>query len=225
MATFLQLVNDIERESGTIQKGARLATVANPPARQEKIVEWVREAWILIQNSRSDWKWLTAEFEGLLAVSTARYASDALEIGNFSRWMQPSADNRLTIYDPLIGKSEEAPIHWITWAEYRARWDRGTHDANRPVEVAMAPDGRLCFGPTPDKAYVVRGEYYRTAQVLTDDADLPLCPADHHNVIVWRALMLLGDHDEGVPVVAQAQAKYQAAYRALVDNSCDKVTL
>lgn len=226
MATFLNLVNDLERESGTIQKGSRLSTVANAPARQEKMVEWVAEAWRLIQLDRSDWPFMRLEFEGPLVAGTARYSGASLGITNFSRWARPTWDYEpFTVYDSAIGRNDEQRLHYIQWLAYKDRWDRGVHDYQRPTEVAVAPDGRLCVGATPEKGYRLRGEYFCTAQILNADTDVPLCAEEHHNIIVWRALMLLGDHDESPVTVATAKSKYDASLRALVNASMEMVTL
>ena len=105
MATFLQLVNDLERESGTIYKAQRLSTVIDAPGRQEKMVAWVREAWHIIQTSRSDWPWLVKEFSASLVAGQARYTALELGIANFAGWPRKSGD--FTIYDPVVGQQEE----------------------------------------------------------------------------------------------------------------------
>lgn len=226
MSTFLELVNDLERESGTIHQGGRLATVIDAPGRQEKMVEWIVEAWRMIQLARADWPWRRGEFEGVLTPGQARYTPAQLGITTFAGWVKPTPDHDpFTIHDPAIGRKEEQALRVIGWPQFKAVWDRGVHDSNRPCNVSIASDLRLCFGPTPDKAYAVRGEYVRSAQVLAANDDVPLCPADHHHVILWRAVMLMGDHDEAPAVVSTATAKFQRAYRDLVDASLPEVSL
>lgn len=225
MATFLQLVNDLERESGTIQKGSRLATVANAPARQEKMVEWVAEAWRLIQIERADWPWMRCEFEGPLIPGMSRYNGMALGITDFSRWVNRARYEPYTLYDPLLGRKDEHRLRFIGWREFKERWDRGVHDAQRPTDVAVSPDGKLCVGATPDKPYTLRGEYHCAAQVLVANSDVPKLPEEHHGIIVWRALMLLGEHDESPFTIATAKSKYDSGLRALVNASMEEVTL
>src|SRR3546814_17238178 len=58
MVTLLSLVNDTERECGTVSQTSRLSTVAGARGRQEKIVAHVIEAWRLIQSERTDWPWM-----------------------------------------------------------------------------------------------------------------------------------------------------------------------
>ncbi len=226
MATFIQLVNALERESGTIQKGSRLASVANAPNRQEKMVEWIVEAWRMIQTSRSDWPWMRREFEAPLIIGQARYTGTAMGLGDFARWAR-TADGYtpFTIYDPAIGRADETELRQTGWQHWKVTWDRGVHDGNRPIDVSVDMDSRLAFGPTPDKAYMVRGGYHRSAQILASDGDVPICPADFHDIIVWRAMMLLGEHDEAPVVISTATAKFQRLYRDLIDASIESVTL
>lgn len=221
MATFIQLVNDLERESGTIYQAQRLATVSNAPGRQEKMVEWVREAWRLIQTSRSDWRWMKAEFEGVLVPGQRRYSAADLGITDFASWMRPASRNLsyFSLYDPAIGASDETSVLPLQYDDWRMRWDRGVHVAGRPSQWSVDSGNRLCVGPKPDRAYVFRGEYRRSAQTLTNDSDVPLCPEDFHAAILWRAMMLMAGHDEATNAYAHAQSLFTSMFRGMVDDS------
>ena len=89
---------------------------------------------------------------------------------------------------------------------------------------AEAPDGRLCVGPAPDKAYVLRGQYRRKAQVLAADADTPIIPDDFHNAIVRQALLNMIDSDEGYDALAPKAAKYAQVHQALVIDQTPQVS-
>jgi hypothetical protein len=63
----------------------------------------------------------------------------------------------------------------------------------RPIYVAIEPSTRsLLLGFTPNDVYWVSGEYYRTPQVLTVDADTPIMPERYHMAIVYRAMIKYG---------------------------------
>lgn len=219
---FLQLVNSLERESGTVFKNQRLGSVINAPGRQEKMVAWVVEAWRLIQTSRSDWRWMRREFEAPLVAATARYDAASLGITDFSHWVPD--DDAYTVYDPDQPRAD-VELCLLPFDRWKARWVRGAHDAQQPREIAFDYDNRLCVGPKPDKAHILTGEYFRVAQTLAADADVPICPSEHHMTIVWRALMLLGDHDEAPAAVSTGKAKYEACLRTLVDSTMEQCTL
>tara|TARA_R110000868_G_scaffold34552_6_gene124776 strand:+ start:256 stop:936 length:681 start_codon:yes stop_codon:yes gene_type:complete len=225
MSTLKELVNDLERESGTIYQAQRLTTVASPVGRQEKMVEWTIEAWRLIQTARTDWPWMRKEFQSVLIPNQRMYSAADLSITDFANWERATPSYApFTLYDTALTQSDERELAFITYQTWKAKWDRGIHDAQRPIDYAIDSERRLCVGGKPDKAYVIRGAYRRKAQMLALDTDVPILPEEHHNIILWRAMMLMGGHDEAVNVVAHAQSIYNRLHRDLVNDSTEPVT-
>lgn len=224
MATLIELVNHLERESGTIYQAQRLTTVAAPVGRQEKMVEWIIEAWRLIQTSRTDWPWRRRDFAHALTIGQNRYTAADLGITDFAGWAK-ATDNfsPFSIYDPDVGQEDERELWPISLHRWFTGWNRGVHDAARPSEYAIDDQRRLCIGPKPLKAYTLRGFYIARAQMLAADADEPICPEDHHMTIVWRALMLMGAHDEALNVVAYAQSLYAQCIRSMMADMDEQV--
>jgi hypothetical protein len=222
MPTLLQLTQSLERESGTIYQNQRLRTVVGAAGRHEKMIEWIIEAWRIIQMARADWPWMRREFSHALVTGTARYTPAALGITDFSRWAL--GDPGFAIAPP-DNPSVMQDLRSAPFAQWKAKWTRGVYDPMQPQDFAVDYDGRLCFGPTPDKAYIVSGEYYRSAQILSADSDVPILPSDHHMAIVWRAVMLMGDHDEAPAAVATGKAKYDQALRNLIDTAMPEAYL
>lgn len=221
MTTFLELCNAVERESGTVSKGMRMTDVTAPPTdRQDKIVNWVRDAWKLIQASRADWTFLVGEFSEALTIGQRKYDPVAdWAIPRFSDWVVDNPEYEpVTIYDPALGAATESELSHASYEYWRQVYDRGSPQVQRPTVYAVGRNRELCFGDTPDKAYVVRGEYRKEAQVLAINADVPDMPTDYHDVIKWRALMLLGDHDEAPITIASAQSKMAGFYSGLVQR-------
>lgn len=225
MATFLQLVNDLERESGTVYQAQRVVTVTAPAGRHEKMVEWVREAWSIIQMARTDWRWQKDEFTAALVPGQLRYDASDFGIADFAGWprQRERALSPFTIYDPAIGPRDENEIVPFDYDEWRRRWDRGVHDPLRPLGWAVDTKDRLCIGPASDNAYVIRGEYRCTKQILTADTDVPRCPVDFHPAILWRALMLMAAHDEATAVYNHANSVFIPIFRALVEDSAGQM--
>jgi len=226
MSTFLELVNAVERESGTVSKSQRLATVAGAPGRQEKIVEWTSTAWVQIQRARPDWAFMRAEASHELTVGQARYAAADLGVTDFAGWRR-EADGAtpFSIYDPAYGRADENRLHTVPFAHWRDTYDIGVHDALRPSAVAVDDQRRLCLGPTPDKAYILRFGYRRSIQRLTDDDDVPVMPDDHHEAIVWLAITLLAEHDEAGFQAGAAMIRYRDAYSAMVRDLTPEIEL
>jgi hypothetical protein len=213
MSTFLQLCADLTRESGAI--GTAPAAVTGQSGRQLKCVEWIAHAWVLIQNLYEDWYWMQGEVTAVaLTINDMSYTSADLGIATrFAAWkgdrpVERTAYYPWTIYDNAIGQSDEMPLREIPYAIWRTRYDRGSHDAQRPIEYALAPDGTIRFGPKPDKAYRVRGEYRKSAQVLAANGDTPELPERFHQIITRRAEMLMASADRAPDRLQTASMKY-----------------
>lgn len=189
--TFLELCKMVARESGTIT-GDYPVTVIGQTGRLLKIVKWVEQAWEEIQNKRNAWKFLTGTFEGETVDGLAYYAADDFGLDRLAAWPRDG----MTIYDDAIGTDDEGPLTYIEWADYREMYDRGTAVEEKPVHYSISPDNELYFGPVPDGAYIVRGEYRKAPQVLGNDDDEPDMPERFHRAIAWAALVYLAEHDE-----------------------------
>jgi hypothetical protein len=226
MSTFLQLVNDVERESGTVQRAQRLSTVVNPPTdRQEKIVKWTAEAWRQIQTGRTDWPWQRGDFSHALVVGQKRYTADELGITDFSRWARPTQTfSPFSLYQ-TGEQANERDLVFISYERWRKDFDRGTPENNTPIYFSFDYDGRICVGPPPDRTYILRGEYTRGAQILVADNDVPRCAPQHHGTIVWKALLLLAENDEATIQIQTAQRNFTAGLRDLINDRDEAITL
>lgn len=199
MATYLELAKKVARESGTIDPAA-ITSVTGLTGRPNKIVQWVEQAYTNIQNSRRDWGWLIEGFSQPLAQGTAVYTPASFNLTRFSNWV-PDKDcwyMPVTVYDPTIGTSDESAIIQIPHELWRTKYNRGDLSStywNRPTEWAISPRNEICFGPIPDKAYQVRGQYQKGPQTLATGSDIPEMPSRFHDMIVWEAIRLSMIHD------------------------------
>lgn len=199
MATYLELAKKVALKNGDVDPSA-ITAVTGLTGRPNKIVNWVAEAYTNIQNSRRDWGWLISSFQQPLVVGTAVYTAASFNITRFSNWV-PDKDcwyRPVTLYDPDIGTSDEGELRQISHDQWRTKYNRGdlsSDNWNRPTEWAISPRNELCFGPIPDKAYVVRGQYQKGPQTLQAAADIPEMPIRFHDMIVWEACRLSLLHD------------------------------
>lgn len=218
MSTFLELVQDTARQSGTLAGGVTLSSVSGVTGRADKLVYWVKRAWEDIQNQR-DWDFLKSSFEGSLSAGTECYTPVSFNLTRFKKWATDTAFwQTTTIYDPAIGRTDENTLTFIPYDVWRAKYDRGTHDQSRPIEYTISPSREICFGPTPDKTYTVRGEYWKSPQVLTANGDTPESPEHLHQIIVHRAMVLMGAGDESPLTVTLAQNEYRRLFVTMCEE-------
>lgn len=196
MATYLQLCQKVARDSGTIS-GTSPATVSGQTGRLGLIVAQVAEAWVQIQNLHAHWRWMRGEFSGTTTSGAGQYTNNSWALTDWAEWVHDEYDHRPhSIYLTATGVSDERVLIEIPWRRWREQFDRGTQTNSYPAYYAISPANEFCLGPTPDATYTVKGEYRKTVETLSANADEPNCPARFHDIIAWRALMLLAQFDE-----------------------------
>lgn len=206
MATFLELARKVARESGTVTGNLPLS-VTGQDGRLGKIVYWTADAWRQIQNRHNAWLWMRDEYQDTLSAGAAVYTAASF---NLTRWAAWVADHEsTTIYDQALGVVDERPLLFMPWGQYRRSYQRGLQQQNRPRHYSISPAGEICFGPTPDAAYVVRGEYRLAPQELVDNDDVPEMPARFHDLIAHLGLLLLAEHDEAGMHMVAAMRRYR----------------
>lgn len=209
MTTFLKLCQNVARKSGIVS-GVAPATVINQKDLLFSIVEYVNEAWNLIQIDQDDWLWMRKEFGSAATVTTSntpRYTGGgSWAISDFSEFR--INDNSYTIYDEEIGVADETGLAFLNYETWRKTYERGVRVPNRPSVYSVSPSGELCLGPVPDKAYRVRGEYHQEPQALAANEDVPGMPAKFHSIIEYEALLLLAEQEEAIVAMATAEKNH-----------------
>lgn len=219
MTSFLDICNDVARESGTFPDDPALSATASQTGREKQLTEWVKEAYETIQRSQPSWRWLHADFSGSLLSGTRNYAASALGISErFSHWvLWDEGDNSLTtIYKDSEGQNYESHITYVDYGTFRRVYGTGTHASatGKPTVFSVNYSDEMVFYPTPDAGYTVRGVYYKSPQLLSGDATEPEMPEGYHRLIKYGALVLLGTFDE---VTVQSPA-WRMAYATILSE-------
>lgn len=219
--TFLELCQKVARDSGTVAGVPSFTTVTAPAGRVAQVVDWVRDAWIDIQNERQDWLFMQKSFTSALQVGVNTYLPITFGIIDFAAFAPDTPYLRpITLYDPALGVADEGAIKQISYELWVQRWGRGSNDNNRPTEWALSPQREIKFGHTPDKAYIIKGYYRRSAQELVLDGDVPIMPTQFHRVIVAEAIRLMARSDEAFTVVQERTDQYtRLRYPLVLDQT------
>jgi hypothetical protein len=201
MSTYLQLCQDAATESGTVPNiGASPSSVEGQTGRLLKITNWVRTAYEQIQRE-NQWRWLNADFAGDTIANVREYNSAAMGITErFSRWIfdTPDAQSMFSVYLKASGRSDEGFLTFVDWNYFRQNVLVGgaASATGKPIYLTVDEQNRIQIYPIPDAVYTIRGRYRKSPQILTGNTDVPEMPDEFHSAIVWKALMLLGQHDE-----------------------------
>lgn len=226
MSTFLELSQKMGRESGTMS-GTNITTVTGQIGRELKVVNYVAAAWTQIQNLHASWRWMRSEFPAtaLTSASTARYTAASWSITDFAEWIN---EWRLpvSLYLNATGVSDDQTIRFVDFEDWYTAYGRGSQTNNRPTSWSISPDNEFCLGAIPDAVYRVKGFYRETPQVLAANGDIPNCPARFHDIIVWRAVQMLNEHDEAAVLsIGTANAKYREFLDALERDQLPRITI
>lgn len=223
---YLELCKKVGKTAKTIQGISNITTLVGATGRIADVAAWVSDAWVDIQNERNDWMWMRRRFNGPLTIGLSAYAFGDMGIARFAQWLPDIPGWRnVSLYDPAIGQQDEGHIEQIGYERWADMYDTGTHDAQRPTSWAIAPDGKIVFGPKPDKAYQVRGWYRVGPQILTNDTDIPEMPIHHHQLIVIEAIRLNARGDEAVIGIQVANDQYARLRGPLVREQTPMVSM
>ncbi len=186
--THLEIVKELVRLASISDSGGP-TTVVGQTGDYLKAVKYVASAHEEIQGMFFDWDflWGSATLETSADLATYTGASD------------------LGIWDVDRIYYGNLKLRRVVWQSYIPEEASGT-----PAWFTIRPDNRILIGPTPDAAYTITYDYYKSPKVLVGDGDVPDIPAQFHRVIVGRSLMLYGNFEAAPEAKVQGQELYMA---------------
>lgn len=216
MSNYLQLFQDAVRECGV--SSTVPATAQSQTGELARVAKWVIQSWTEIQASRTDWRWMRSEFTLSTSSGDDQYAySDCTDsiasatITRFARWL-PS---EFQIYLTSAGVGTQRWLTYYPWDQFKRVYKIGTQNNSAPVVASIDPRNNLRLGPKPDAAYTVTGEYQKSPQTLSANADEPEMPAQFHQLIVYKAMEKYAGYSGAAEVWARVQNEAQSLRLAL----------
>lgn len=205
--TFLELVRRACEESGTVPRAAP-DSVVGAQGIVAKWVRWVASAYADIQTAESSWKWLRSEGEGVLFSGQDRFSPVGLGAERFRTWR--TADDEgfplWSLYDPVLGIGDEQTVILENYGR-AARYARGEIQTGRPSLLAIDDQMNVFTWPRPDKIYHLVYAYNRAPQMLVNDLDVPEMPEQHHELIIYKALIKNLNFDQAMDQFAYWRAE------------------
>lgn len=189
--TFLELAQALRRECG--ESGSGPTTVSGQAGVYERLVNWIKQADMLIQNKWRNWNFLWNTGSVSVVLGTQDYAGPS-DIG----W-----------YDLDTFALDGNEIEVIPYARYRDSADRfTTMTASQPLYVVVLPNKQLRMVPTPDTSYTLTFDYFKAPTRLSANADESAIPSQFHDIIVARAMILYGNSENAPEIRQQGMEAY-----------------
>lgn len=214
--TFLQLCQRARQECGIPGDGP--TTVATDQRELKRLVAWVRQSWVEIQELRSDWEWMRKDFVFDTVAGQQVYAPDTdILLTDFASWRNNSFRSYLT----SAGYGSELVLsQFVSYSDFRDYYLLASRRLmqGRPIEVAIQPNKSLCLGPTPNDIYTVSGEYYKVPQELSLDTDVPDFPARFHMAIVYKTMEKYGLFESATEQVVAGQQQFNMLMNKLMED-------
>jgi hypothetical protein len=209
--TFIELVQRAARECSLSGDGP--ATVIGQAGMYARMVRWINTALNDIETAHKDWGWMYAQYSFPTIAGKAEYTPTEAGILDHENWDLNGVRNHVT----SIGTISEIQMAEIDYEDWREAYDFGANRfiATRPDVFAISPTQSLALGPYPNNLYTVTGRYYRIAQVLVNDTDIPLMPINYHMMIVYKAMMYYGGYMSAPEVYDRGELEFSKMMRRL----------
>jgi hypothetical protein len=225
--TFLELAKKLRQKCGVAGTGP--TTVVSQSGELGDLVDWINEAWLLIQAEEPNWRWMRRDVSFQTQAGKLSYlptvTAGEVGIANFSAWFD---DDSWRCYKTALGRTDESWLVWWPYQQWRDTYDFGTQSTkqSKPQIIATRDqDQALLLAEVPDAIYTVTGQYWSSPVSLAVDADVPGCPSRFHMAIVYRAMMLYGKYEGAPEVYADGKEEFEKLYAALRIDQLEQIHL
>jgi hypothetical protein len=218
MATFLNLVQRLGREVGA---SGTLLTVTNATGEYARLVDWIGQAWIEIQEAHPDYLWQRKSIDFETVVGQGRYFPPefTVPVTDFENWRNGS----FRVYLDTVGN--ENLMSQLPYDTYRDTYLYGTTRTTQgyPTVVTVAPDKSALIALIPDRVYHIVADYYTLPQELLIDTDVPTMPSRFHMAIVYKAMQWYGSYENAPEVVMRGIDGYTRLMSNIVYDQTQSV--
>ena len=206
---FLTLANRLKIKARVT--GAAMTTVIGQNAEFDRLTLYVNEAWMTLQLTRPDWKWMRNSMTFPTVAAQATYTLAQIEstgsgFTNFGNWDRDT----FRCYTTAVGTNDENEISWLPYDQWRDVYQLGATRTteSRPVQFTITPALGIGLGGTPAVGYTISGDYYKVAAELALDIDTPSLPSQFHMAIIYRAMMFYGVSESSPEIYDEGNAEF-----------------
>jgi hypothetical protein len=211
---FLQLVQRTKREAGISGGGPN--TVDGQTGEMLRLVDWVRDAYVDVQNSQPAWNWLHKTASVILPPTSQIFHP----VSNWDIYPLKYMPDSFWLYS-----TEDGPAFggYLTNEDYSKIRLYSTPQVARPTAFIILPTREIKFNAVTDKEYNLTLDYYATAEEMVADSDTPSMPEQYQMAIVWKAIQYYADYEE-VPYLRQTSTlKYTQLYDQMLRTETPQI--
>ena len=193
---YLQLCQAVRSRIG--MHGTGPSTVVSPTDVEKDIVDAVYDAWIDIQNYRTEWDWMKASTSFSTAIGKTNYKKSDVD----------GPSNRISRFVPVTLRIyKDSKWTWLGFLDDEDAFEYlHINDtlSQAPYEYThKRADGSIEMNK-PDAVYSMTVSYWKTPQLLTANTDTPEMPEQWHLLIVYLAIQKLSAS------IASASTQFEA---------------
>lgn len=211
--TFLELCKELVSETGIAGSGP--TSVTSQVGIFKKVVRWVQRAYLEVQFTEERWNWLWKEgtFETVIGQREYDPFTD-LGLTDFNQWEK----NSLYVRRPV--PTQRWPLQFMEFEVHRHFY---VLQQTEQVQIfTFTPNKKLRFDYMPNAVETVEFEYWRTPFTFVNNNDVPAFPSQHHDIILYKALMLYAADEEAPAIYADAEKNYLQRLERLRDAELNR---
>jgi len=228
MSNFLELCQRTAREAGIAGIGP--STTLGQTGELANVVRWVQSAYREIQNRHGGhWRFLRHGFTLDTVADTDTYAftaatdsTTASAITRFSSWRFQDRIKPPTIFLTSAGSGTQTWMIFAKWEPFGQIYQFSNQIPAYPAHITIKFTDEIVLGPIPNDIYTVTGEYWRSAQELAADDEVPEMPIQFHDLIVWYAIEHYGYNEAAAESLAHAEVMQRKYMRQLEANQIER---
>ena len=207
---YIGLVNDVNRRLNEVELTSANFTTTTGYYSFAK--DAVNASIRHINQEEFEWPWNHVEETELLAPGVARYSmpfdSKTVNMNTF-RIKRNSSLNVNTVKLKVMSYEEYLDKH------ADSEYNTNTSIRTVPTHVVRTPSREYILYPTPDKAYEVVYEYYRTTYELKNATDVPNLPDQYRYIIIDGAMYYVYQFRSDMQAAQLSLNKFQQGIKHL----------
>lgn len=208
---FLQLVQLLHGEAGCA--GRAPTSVANTTGEAARLVNWIKQANLEIQEQWENWKFLRCTYSATTTSGTSTLAAPTTPnaIGS-GMW------DYETFFITPPSDTTKSPLMCQEYDEVKT--EIVDTSSGMPWRVVVMPDNSLRFESVPDGSYTIEADFYREPLTteLAADADTSSIPSRFHRAILGKALIAYAEYEGAQEALAKGNRIYTEQMEMLENN-------